>query len=662
MAAKVDYRKYNKKTMAPSIPQKAEGRHVGFNSLEKRDNMRRLWQYKDMYDRLSEFRASRRRNLNYTFGKQWSDLIEDPNSPYDKWITEEEHIKRQGKVPLKNNLIRQLNKSVLGTFRGNKTEPSAIARDRDEQKLGEMMSIAMQYVYQNNDLWEVDARTLEEFLISGMCVQTTRYKWWREKQAYDVYIAQENPSRCFFNSDMVDPRGEDLRVFGVLREMSIADVLADFAKSEEDAKRIRHLYEHVDEELLMQYGAFSSKRYDNNDFFIPTENNRCRVIEVWTLESKPRLRCHDLLEAEEFKAETSEKDVIDRLNQQRMQEAMEQGVAPEDVLLIEYEWMIDQFWCVQYLTPTGETLFEAETMFDHGSHPFAIKAYPLIDGEVHSFVEDVIDQQRYINRLITMLDFIMGASAKGVLVFPEEALGSMSKEEVLDEWVKYNGVIFAKTKNTGGAMPTQISTNATNIGAHELLAIQLKLMNDISGVHGAMQGQTPQSGTPAAMYAQEAQNAASNLLDLFETFNSFRRQRDYKMMKVIHQYYKTARFLTIAGKDYAYESKLYDPEKIRNAEFDISIIESPSTPAYRMAINGFLMELFQAQAIDAKMLLENSALPFADKILQSINRKEEEMMKGQAGTGGIPIPPELAQAADPKAMQLINQAIGGQAA
>jgi len=653
MATKVDYKKFSKKNLMPTV-EKVERKGTGFNSLTKVDNMRRLLKYKDMYDRLYEFRKNRRRNINYTFGKQWDDLMEDPDSPYGRSITEETYIKRQGKVPLKNNLIRQLNKSVLGTFRGNKTEPVAIARDRDEQKVGEMMSIAMQYAYQNNDLWEIDARTLEEFLISGFCIQVTRFKWWRTRQMYDVYVAQENPSRCFFNADMADPRGDDLRVFGVLRDMPIADVLADFAKNREEAVRIRDLYRYTDSQLASQYDAFTNRRFTELDFFIPIEPNTCRVIEAWSLESKERLRVHDTLNAESYVVEISDKGELDKQNQTRIAEATGQGVAPEDVPLIEYDWFIDQYWYVQYLTPTGEVLFESETPFEHKDQPFSLKAYPLVDGEVHSFVEDVIDQQRYINRLVTMIDFIMGASAKGVLIFPEEALGTMSKEEVLDEWVKYNGVIFAKTKG-GIQLPEQISTNATNVGAYELLNIQLKLLNDISGVHGALQGQTPTAGTPAAMYAQESQNAATNLMDLYESFNSFRRQRDYKLMKTIQQYYDSPRYINIAGKDYSEQSKFYDPAKIRNSEFDISIAESPSTPAYRTVMNGFLLELFKGQAIDVKTLLENSAYPFADRILSSIQRKEEEMQQAQAGAGGLEVPQELQQQANPQAMQLFDQ-------
>jgi hypothetical protein len=235
-------------------------------------------------------------------------------------------------------------------------------------------------------------------------------------------------------------------------------------------------------------------------------------------------------------------------------------------------------------------------------------------------------------------------------------LGEMQKQEVLDEWVKSNGVIFAKTKNVDpGFKPDQISTNATNIGAHELLALQMKLMNDISGVHGALQGKSPGSGTSGSMYAQEAQNAATNLMDILETFNSFKKSRDYKMMMVIQQFYDTPRYINIAGNDYAEESKWYDPEKVRNAKFDVAISESPTTPAYRTVLTGFLLELFKSNALPVKVLLKNSAYPFADRVLNDLDRYEQEMAQAQPPAQGIPIPPELTEQAKPPAMARAQQ-------
>jgi len=50
------------------------------------------------------------------------------------------------------------------------------------------------------------------------------------------------------------------------------------------------------------------------------------------------------------------------------------------------------------------------------------------------------------------------------------------------------------------------------------------------------------------------------------------------------------------------------------------------------------MELFRANAVDVKTMLENSSYPFATKILEAIKRNEEAVAGGQQMQG---IPPEL---------------------
>ena len=125
-----------------------------------------LLQAKNAWENISHYRERRRRNRDYTFGKQWGDTITLPNG---RAVSEEQYLREQGKVPLKNNMIRQLVKNVVGQFRNMQTEPVCISRDRKEQQLGELMSLAVQYAYQHNKLSELDGRTMEEFLISGSC-------------------------------------------------------------------------------------------------------------------------------------------------------------------------------------------------------------------------------------------------------------------------------------------------------------------------------------------------------------------------------------------------------------------------------------------------------------------------------------------------------------
>ena len=122
-------------------------------------------------------------------------------------------------------------------------------------------------------------------------------------------------------------------------------------------------------------------------------------------------------------------------------------------------------------------------------------------------------------------------------------------------------------------------------------------------------------------------------------------------MKTAQQYYTSARYIDLAGTDYDKESKWYDPDKVQDADIDVSLSEGTNTPAYQMLMNDMLMELFKANAIDVKKLLENSSLPFASRILESIKR-DEEAMKEQGLQGMQGIPPELMQQANQAAPML----------
>ena len=210
----------------------------------------------------------------------------------------------------------------------------------------------------------------------------------------------------------------------------------------------------------------------------------------------------------------------------------------------------------------------------------------------------------------------------------------------MEEWVKPNGVIFAKMKKDIN-IPQSISSQAIQTTDVEMVRMMLNLVDDISGVHGALQGQSASAGTPASLYAQQSQNATINLVDILDTFASFRKDRDFKMMKVIQQYYNEPRYINIAGKDYSEEAKFYNPEKIKNTEFDISISQSPSTPAFRMLMDDMLMQLIKEGLIDIETYLENASLPFADKILSTIRRKKQEVEQGQVQ--GQPMGAEVQQ-------------------
>ena len=119
----------------------------------------------------------------------------------------------------------------------------------------------------------------------------------------------------------------------------------------------------------------------------------------------------------------------------------------------------------------------------------------------------------------------------------------------------------------------------------------------------------------------------------------------------MQQFYDSKRVFNIAGKSGAQIE--YDPQKIRDVEFDLSITESTTTPAYRQLANDMLMQLWQANAISVEQLLEHGDFPFADELLQSIKSQKEQLAQGNVPDG---LSPQLVQQVQQGAnMQAVNQ-------
>ena len=606
-----------------------------------------LMEAQHYWNQMEDFRKDRERDKRYTYGFQWDDKI----CVDGKTMTEEEYIKSQGNVPLKNNLIRRLVKSVLGVYRSQSKEPTCTARDRDEQKLGETMSTILQCNMQLNRMTEVYARTMEEFLISGFIVHRKSYGWRNGKE--DCWTDYVQPNNFFIDNNMRDFRGWDVSVLGEIHDISFGQLCEQFASSPEEYRKLREIYKWAaKKEYIASYAErFGYSRLQNYDFLFTSEPGRCRVIEVWRKEQKPRWRCHDYQNGDIFKIDVEDyQRCVVAENEERIRMAKAVGMPEEEVPLIKATWFVDDYWYFYYLSPFGDILKEGETPYEHESHPYVFKAYPFIDGEIHSFVADVIDQQRYTNRLITLYDWIMRASAKGVLMMPDDCLpDGVSINDIAESWTEFNGVIVYKPSKSG-KVPEQVANNSTNIGIAELLNMQLKFFEDISGVTGALQGKLGFSGESAAHYQQQTQNATTTLLDLLECFSSFVVDGAYKDVKNMQQFYDSKRVFNIAGKSGAQIE--YDPKKIRDVEFDLSITESTTTPAYRHLANDILMQLWQSQAISVEQLLEHGDFPFADELLQSIKSQKEQLEQGKVPDG---LSPELMA----KAQQGANmQAVG----
>lgn len=475
---------------------------------------------------MEKFRMERARCKRYTYGRQWDDIVVAEGQA----MREEDYIRMQGSIPLKNNLIRRMVRNVLGVYRNNTVLPRVEALDADGEKLAAAGNALLTVSERVNALEELYARTMEEFLISGLAVHR---KWFGARRGNEGTLTDYvNPDKFFIDMRSSDFRGSDVSIIGEIHDMGFESLCAAFAKTPEECERLGTVYrQSVDSSrTAAEWYAFGADRHDIAGFLNAPEGE-CRVIEVWHRQHIPRYRCHDRRHGRLFRIDADDhKSMVENENRRRREAGLDASQ------MIHAEWMMEEIWRYYFIAPTGEILSSGDTPYRHGGHPYVFKAYPYIDGEIHSFVNDVIDQQRHTNRLITLYDWVMRASAKGVLLFPESAIpDGWDLQDIADEWSRFNGVIMLRTRD-GDPMPQQVSSNASNAGISELLNIQLKMFEDISGVTGALKGQLENGNISGTLYTQQTNNAMNSLADLLATFREFMTECTHKELSLLMQY------------------------------------------------------------------------------------------------------------------------------
>lgn len=611
--------------------ERQNGRKTDYELLQ------RCWQ---AWNNLEAVRMTRDRAKRYCYGDQWGDTVRVYKNGYYYDMTEREYLKRKGSVPLSNNVMVSILNTLVGIYAKQGTEPVCFARTRSSQSLSDMMSATMQCNWQNTQMEDLLKHALEDYLIGGVMVCRETYED-RTQEIEDSWTDYIEPNYVFWEGGS-DPRHLDLSLIGVLHDESVNDLYKKFAREEyglsiDDLNRIFD----IDPDNSQTEGTMHNDTNDlsNISFDIPSKRGHyVRVIEAWTTETKYRYQCYDPIATNEsdayFRIECDDKMLIAELNAKNVERKKQydlMGVPPEDRAYITAKKVADKYWYYTFMAPDGTVLCRGETPYDFKSHPFTVKFYPYVNGEIHPFMGNVIDQQRYINRLIIMNDMAIRSSAKGLMLVPTQVLDGMTPDEFAEQATEYDGIMFYTPKATlPNSRPDVITSNAVNLGTNELLQIELNLMREVSNVSGALQGKTPTAGTSASRYAQESQNASTSLYSILKDMESFTECVAQKKCMMIKQYYDNGR--PIFNRDNTYPME-YDRLAARDIMFKISIKNAAATASYQNNINDKLDRLLEMGAINIVQYLQNLNEPFADKLLQDVQSQVEDLRAQQAEMG-----------------------------
>ena len=607
----------------------------------------------------AETRKEWLRNLRYVRGDQWSDYVEDENG--ERVLERNRIAARTGGVALQNNHLIKIVNTLMGIYSRSATMPVCFARQDNADAKSQMMTRALQTNWDNNEMKDLLESEFFQMIVGGTSI--VKEVWAEQNGIDDSYTYKVDLGHAFWEAEGTDPRHWDISLIGEFRDYTIGELAATFAESEYDYNQLLEIYK----PYLSQLATIHKTRndYSEGSWNYPMTTNLCRVYEIWTKEHKPGIRCKDIMNTEQPLYHIDPRDLpnIQAENERRIALGREQGIADDDIPLIEYKgkglgYKIYEYWHYWALTPDGRILVDYDSPFEHGSHPYTIKMHLYANGRTTPFISCIIDQQRYINRLITLNDLLINSSIKNFKMIPIDLIPKgMSTREFAQQAVELDNWVFYKPQNRmTNAEPKVITQNATNIGIHELLQVQLSSINDITNVHGALQGKAPNAGTSAQLYLMESQNATTSIATLLNKFSRFENNVARKKMKTIHQYYQEPRNISVEQSSGYVMFQTYDPKAVRDIDFDVKISEAAETPVSRMFTNKQLEEWAAAGWIDLHDVLTYGYYPNLEELKQRIAATKEMV---EQANGGVPVQGDQVQGANQETAALLQNILRG---
>lgn len=646
----------------PSDLDSVKSRRKALNSRKKDPEL--LRHCESLWLNLADFREQRKRGNRFYDGDQWGDTI----VVNGETMTYREYLRRTGNFVFQTNQIKNRVDTIAGLREKSRTEPVCEAVDTEEQPYGELVTVGVQTNSDKNQFVELEQKWIKDACNGGLASAYESYDdSTSPERRLDSWTQYINPNRLFFDVDGTDPRCWDISTIGVVRYATREKMCAMFVKKPSDYTVLEQLYPN-------QFAIFKTDRtgsvedkFSNESlvFMDTTDPERCFYCEVWTNESKARIRLHDLNTGTEEIIDADDKEYraeIKAENERRKQLAIQAGWSEEDTPYIigdgygrnEEEkngFFVDTFYYCRYLAPDGTILWEGESPYANRMHPFTLFVFSYIDGRIIGYNHDAIDHNIAINRQWVLGEWLKRAQAKGVVVVPKKIVpDDISYKDFARSWTAIDEMVFIDPKpGFENMMPKVFYGNAQNVDVSREISLLKDLMDSSSPINGALQGKDPGRATSGTLYAQMVNNASTSVAAFLAQFSNFIRQALIKKMKNIAMFYDEERWRKIAGNiDSLTDFSTVNLNKVGDVDLDLKLMESSNSLEAREYQEQDLENLLFNNFIDGDEYTKLSKKPYIKKLRQMREARQAEMEDMQQAGMPMPMagaPPEAVPAA-----------------
>lgn len=553
-------------------------------------------QIKDWQDAQSDWRDEAIDAYDFVAGEQWSD--------------EDRSAMEQARRPAVSlNLVSAMVRGVCGLEVGNRQECRYLPREMGDVQANEVLNAAAAWVRDECSAADEESEAFRDLVICGIGACEIRVCYAEDPRG-KILIERLDPMQCAWDVTAKKRGLVDARWVATWKRLPYSEVLrlwpdADLVMGEDgddgfddaDPQSQPH-----DREAARNYEGGTGGA--DNTRGIKVTQYQYWVEKVFLRVTGPQ---GQTVEVPEEKAEA----IMPRI--------AEMGLQAQPMRKRVYR---------QAFLAKGQILEDQELPSNNFSLFFLTGFRDRNAGSWYGFVRDVVEPQRYVNKMYSLGLDILASDAKGGLLAERSAFENARQAE--EDWANPRKIVWMREGGSAKVTPRQSA--GTPQALQQIFQSTVELLPRISGVSMEFLGTTDRTQA-GILEHQRKQSTITALGELFASLTLFRKVSGRVLSEYIVKFLNDGRLVRVAGK----EKEQYVPLLLAPGalEYDVVVDEMPQSSDVKMRTFAVLQDLLP-MAVQAGVPVPPSAIDYMP--LPSSLASEWKKMLAQPR-----IPPEVQQ-------------------
>lgn len=558
-------------------------------------------QIRDSLDAQRDWRDSARDSFAFYAGKQWTDE--------DIAI-----MKDRKQIPIVFNRVTRTINAISGLEVQNRQEIRYIPRTQGDVKVNEVLTQAVDYMRDNTDAGDEESEIFRDCLICGMGFS-------------DTYLDFDDNPEGDLRQTRIDPLeiGWDPKA----KKANIAD--ADFIWR---AKKISR------KEFGQLYPDKSPERWDitfDMDFDQPHDVEEAKY---YRKDQGDRITDKNIVIVEFqwrekqtfYQAEISDPNTEEKRFVELKRGQYQQLKAFADMNGLPLRAVKRTKWIYKRAFINGGQIL-SQKEFKEDQKAFTFKVITGLrdrnDNQWFGIIELMKDPQRWANKWLSQIMFILSTNAKGGLLAEADAFDDIRKAE--EQWAAPDKITFTTPGAiAGGKIQEKTMANYPS-GIDRLLQYSMEAISDVPGVNAELLGLVNRE-QPGILEMSRKQAGITILAVFFDALRRYRKTQGRLLAFYVREYLSDGRLIRIT-LDNKEQFTALTAEAIKGAkdegtfEFDVVVDDAPTSPNMKERTFGILTQLLGMLPPNALQALPIEALDYTPLPSSFISKWKENMSK-----------------------------------